>query len=34
MEKDKKFDAIFDDNFIEFESFYIILLSFLRFTIR
>ncbi|KAL4468753.1 hypothetical protein ABPG74_005256 [Tetrahymena malaccensis] len=34
LQKDKKFDAIFDDNFMEFESFYIILQSFLRFTIR
>lgn len=34
LQKDKKFDAIFDDNFDEFESFYIILQSFLRFTIR
>lgn len=30
LQKDRKFDAVFDDNLMEFESFYIILQSFLR----
>jgi SNF-related kinase len=34
LEKDKKFDAIFDQNFTEFESFYIILQSSLRVAVR
>jgi len=32
--RDKKFQAIFDDNPLEFESFYLILQSFLRHSIR
>jgi len=34
LAKDVKFNAIFDKNFIELESFYIILQAFLRLTIR
>lgn len=32
--QDKKFDAVFDDNFTEYESFYIILNSILRTAVR
>lgn len=34
MQNDKKFDAIFDENFTEFESFYIIFNSVLRSAIK
>lgn len=34
LQQDKKFDAIFDENFTEFESFYIIFNSVLRLAIR
>jgi serine/threonine-protein kinase ULK/ATG1 len=34
LQSDSKFNAVFDLNFIEFESFYIILQSFLRTSIH
>ncbi|EGR34339.1 protein kinase domain protein [Ichthyophthirius multifiliis] len=34
LDKDQKFNVIFDENFVEFETFYIILISFLRYSIR